>query len=917
MAAPHAFLDVLANAQICDAYLAGRISIILTADLETILWSNGAGAHFMGLRSVAETIGAESGFDRLTRHQIEAGLEVDKPVRVSGIPQSESFLVNETHLAPLGKVIFLRSVKGQADDKGAVNLIQGLSDETTAAAVFDLDGNVMQASSNFDLDWFEREELMPILQQAHRERRVKKHLLQKNPSQPIGVLALSHDPAVFLLIAAKMETAEQDRQERQFCFDPTILPLQFSWRVNDQGCFEDVSNELEQAVGAQFANIIDKNFAELANDWHMDGDGTLRALFKSHNSWGGHKIDWPVEGSENRVEITFFALPIYSRAREFVGFRGFAIIDAIKTDRPHALRPGDNEIFPTGLTEQEREIFSIIGRTLQADLQAQTTEPESSVASDRVAIPFDMAALLAGFTPTRLHFSHHSAHDFMPCSAWGSHLGQQAVGLPSSEYTILQHIALAILVYRDEKILFASDHLLQLTGFPTLDSFRVHGALSLILRNWLPKNILIGAKGESLPVRSQMRAVTWLDGQAASMISFLPDMSYQLENLQQNFDEVQKKAIELSTLLNLVSDGVLVIDRQGVIHSLNDGAARIFNRSIEAIQGQNFRSLFEESEQASLEESFYRAFEADYQMVSSGGEFFVARSDEKKNLVLHVNFAPMEMDDGYYLLLRDVSDLHILSSQIKQIQRQAGQEEAQKSHRRAALSHQIRTPLTAVLGLSQLILAEKYGALNNDRYRAYLRDIVNASEHILQLLPHLDEDDQQSARESLKLDKKKLALAPILHETLAQRALQISQKRIIMRTSLAADLAPIFSDSRAARQMMLNLLVCSLSLTPAGGQIIISAQNSAPEGVLLRLRDSGVGLTIAEMKSFLEATPQLDPALIWQEWGQEDEAQAVPAFCAPEILAVTKKLAEANGARFHLRTEPGKGMLVEIIFALA
>jgi len=121
MVAPHAFLDVLANPQVRDAYLAGRIDIILSADFETILWANGAGARFMGLRNVADSIGIDSGFDRLTRHQIEAGLDSDAPVRVSGIPRGEAFLVNEVNLAPLGDVVFLRSVAAHMVQEAAKN----------------------------------------------------------------------------------------------------------------------------------------------------------------------------------------------------------------------------------------------------------------------------------------------------------------------------------------------------------------------------------------------------------------------------------------------------------------------------------------------------------------------------------------------------------------------------------------------------------------------------------------------------------------------------------------------------------------------------------------------------------------------------------------------------------------------------
>jgi len=917
MAAPHAFLDVLANSQIRDAYLAGRISIILTPDLETILWTNGAGAHFMGMRTVAETIGVESGFDRLTRHQIEAGLKIAKPVQVSGIPHSEAFLVNETHLPPLGKVVFLRSIKGQVDPTGSTHLIEGLSDETTAAALFDHNSQILQASDNFDIDWFEDQELQLVLDQAHSERRVKKRLLQKNPAMPIGVLELNHDPAIFLLIVAMIEdnAGEKPASHVAFAFNPEQLPLRFGWRINAQGLFEEVSHELRQAVGNKFSNIIGKSFAELAQSWNMDGDGTLRVLFKSHNAWGGHKIAWPVENNQARVNVTFHALPVYSRTREFVGFRGFALIETMETDQQVAATTLDKSPAHKGLSAQEHEAFSIIARTLQADLQQKQQQESAESAHetqslpDQPAIELSLAAELAAFSPTGLKL------ELVP-NPWGgawSRLVPPVHTQSGLDLNLLQHMPLSILVYRDEKVLLANDHLLQQTGFPTLDSSR-------ILRDWLPKNILQNARGELIPVRAQMRSIDWIDGKTASMICFLEETQKALDYLNQELHNVQKKAIELSTLLNLVSDGALIIDHQGIVHSLNDTAARILNQTPEMIRGQTFKSFFAPGDHPLLDQAFHHICQASQTMLHEGGErntdLEVHGSDNEQ--ILQVTFAPMELDAGYYLLLRDISQNYALSRQIAHLSQKNDTEQQQKAQNLARMGHQIRTPLTAVIGLSQLMLAEKYGPLNNDRYRAYLSDIVSAGEHIMNLVQNIDGSGKMP-QNKIQCDLKKLAIVEIFNEVLAQITKQARERQIIMRTSLAADLAPILADARACRQMMLGILANALHLTPAGGHIIISIQNMAPQGVLFRVRDTGSGLSAAEMAALSQIDSDLDLASIWKNWGKKDhgEEAATHQFSALTVLGATKRLAEASKARFTLRSEPGKGTLAEIIFPFA
>jgi len=930
MAPPHAFLDVLANAQIRDAYLAGRISIILTQDLETILWTNGAGAHFMGLRTVAETIGVDSGFDRLTRHQIEAGLTAEKPVRVSGMPQSEFFLVNATHLAPLGDVVFLRSVKGQTDGQGGVDLIAGLSDETTAAAVFDLDGHAMRISTNFDENWFDHQELCLLLHQAHQEKRVKKQLLQKNPSQAVGVLALSYDPAVFLLITAMPIIAQETPTEwsKKFVFEPARLPLYFGWRVDANGCFEEVSPELEQVVGTQYADIVGKNFAQLASMWNIDGDGTLRALFKSHSSWGGIKVYWPVTNSQNRIEVTFFALPVYSRSREFIGFRGFSLMEEMRVED----QISQSQTSPNGLSPQEYETFSIIAHTLQANLREKEPQkeqsslllpstksgsfPENTPPSIKVKTP-DLATNLAAFSPTWLRLTPPVAPIFNPFTSWGKNTPSSL--LDELELTFLQKLPLGILIYRDKTLLFANEYLLRLTGFPTLESFHTHGVLALILREWLPKNILQHLGGEKLPIRITTSVVTWSDGGTASMISFLPDEQHQVNHLQQELNTMRHQAIELSNLLNIVSDGVLIIDAQGIIHSLNEGAARIFKKSSDSMRGQPFKIFFASDCHEGLEQAFIHMRQGGRGSSHEASFITMAQNGEQHQCLLQVSFFPLKMDEGYCLLLRDVSASHKLAQQKKQAQEQDAPRVEQKSSAIVArLSHQLRTPLTAILGLSQLMLAEKYGPLNNDRYRTYLRDIANSSDQIIRLLQHLDGTASTTSKREL-FDIKKLDLTPLVNEILAKITPQANARRIIIRTSLAANLSPVLVDAKVCQQMLLKLLSNALHATTSGGQIILSVQNLAPEGVSFRLRDRGAGLSAAETKAIIQAKPNLED--VWAMWEMEEKNTLSQLHHAPPqastVFTQVKKLAEANGARFHLRSEPGKGTLVEIVFALA
>src|SRR5512144_3174406 len=96
---------------------------------------------------------------------------------------------------------------------------------------------------------------------------------------------------------------------------------------------------------------------------------------------------------------------------------------------------------------------------------------------------------------------------------------------------------------------------------------------------------------------------------------------------------------------------------------------------------------------------------------------------------------------------------------------------------------------------------------------------------------------------------------------------QANRGRIIMRTSLAPALPQIVADARSVRQIALNLLSNSIKFTGAGGQVIVSTALTDEREVILRVRDTGVGMSEKELQSALEPFRQLATASRWGSSG--------------------------------------------------
>jgi signal transduction histidine kinase len=104
------------------------------------------------------------------------------------------------------------------------------------------------------------------------------------------------------------------------------------------------------------------------------------------------------------------------------------------------------------------------------------------------------------------------------------------------------------------------------------------------------------------------------------------------------------------------------------------------------------------------------------------------------------------------------------------------------------------------------------------------------------------------------------------------------------------------------RQIVLNLLSNSIKFTGAGGQVIVSTALTDADEVVLRVRDTGVGMSEQELATALEPFRQLATST---RFGSGGTGLGLP---------LTRALAEANRARFHIKSAPNAGTLVEIMF---
>lgn len=364
----------------------------------------------------------------------------------------------------------------------------------------------------------------------------------------------------------------------------------------------------------------------------------------------------------------------------------------------------------------------------------------------------------------------------------------------------------------------------------------------------------------------------------------------------------EAEARELRSILDTATDGVIVLDRNGSIVSLNRSGEALFGYEATDVIGQPFADLFApESRRAALD-----YFDG---LTSNGVASLLNDGREVIGRVRQGGLVPLFMTLGrvndagekYCVVLRDITQWKRAEEELLNAKRLAEKSSSAKSDFLAKISHEIRTPLNAIIGFSEVMMEQRFGPIANERYREYLRDIHASGEHVMSLVNDLLDLSKIEAGK-LDLTFTSVQLNELVQQCVALMQPQANRERIIIRTSLMPSLPPVVVDARSIRQIMLNLLSNSIKFTGAGGQVIVSTAFTESAEVILRVRDTGVGMSDEDIAKAMEPFRQLATS---SRWRPEGTGLGLP---------LTKALAEANRASFAIKSAVNSGTLIEITF---
>jgi PAS domain S-box-containing protein len=723
-------------------------------------------------------------------------------------------------------------------------------------------------------------------------------------------------------------------------------PLRFVWHLDEDDRFAIASDEFVQLVGPRTARVAG-TWDAIAAALALDPSDQVKRALASRETWSGIVVSWPVDDSDRRLPIELSGLPVFDRDRTFRGYRGFGVCRDV--DHINALvrvrREGQKHPAASSEAPSSAEIADTLepakpSDTVAAPDQLSPREDPAFAESPANVVPFRPAAAAEpktsqSLSPIERKAFRDLAQELTTRGAHAPGSGEGAVQgaaqgvaqeLPaaneapvpfvetsfvetSTELALLDRVPLGVLVYRDAALIYANRHFLEWSGYDNVAAIEAAGGLQMLfaepggagsaLCDTGAQSLAIKtARGDKLPVDGRMFRVPWNGSAAIALILTNDQFEAAVRYAEHAHRAAESELRELKSVLDAASDGVIVVDSEGKIVTANARAASLFAKPPTELTGSPFVDLFAPDHEHAISAHLDAVFAGNR---TSGNESDVMGRRGDRHLVPLTLTLVRAGDNRVCALLRDATLRKQAEEEWQNAKRESQREASAKAVFLAKISHEIRTPLNAMMGLTEALMVERFGPIGNERYREYVKDIHIAGSHLASMISDLLDLSK------IETGRTELAFVDVSLNDLTQQCVGIMQPqansaRIIIRTALTPASPYVLADERSLRQIVFKLLSNSIRLTGPGGQIIVSTVFSDAGEAVLRVRDTGVGMSEKDIKAASEPFREIATST--------SSGSGEAGFGLP----LTKALAEANQAHFSIKSAPEAGTLIEIVF---
>ena len=309
-------------------------------------------------------------------------------------------------------------------------------------------------------------------------------------------------------------------------------------------------------------------------------------------------------------------------------------------------------------------------------------------------------------------------------------------------------------------------------------------------------------------------------------------------NEVQNFlNRLAEESDFFKNVFDALQEGIIVADKFGLIHYINNGASKLFGLNPETVTGEYIAENIQGLDWNNL-------ISGKGSTVSKDLEVFYPENRYLNFYIKPINTTPKDEELAYVMLIRDITESR------------KGEEEKLESERLSALTmlaagvaHEIGNPLNS-MNIHLQLLERKLKKAVPDLYEAELRDLIDTSADEVKRLDHIIDQFLKAIRPS-QPQLEPTDVNELVKESMRFLEPEIKDRGISLTLELRSALPPLQLDSDQIKQAFYNVVKNASQATSPGGSITVRSDLS-DEHVSIIFTDTGEGISASEMSDVFQ-----------------------------------------------------------------